>query len=253
MNFEATTYDAITFDAIAFDADDTLWDNERLYIQARTQFLDLLSDCADREACGRRMDEIETGNVRYYGYGIKSFILSMIEAALELSSGQVAAEKIGAILGIARQMLSADVLLIDGVGEVLESLAQRYPLMLITKGDPSEQRPKIIHSGLAEYFRWVEVVHEKTPETYRAALERYNIRPERFLMVGNSLRSDILPVLAIGGRAVYIPYANTWAHEMTADEPTGDYITLENMRQLPALVEQLVNDSQHNHSAGHGD
>ena len=230
------------FDAIAFDADDTLWDNEYLYTQARENFLDLLSECADREACGKRMDEIEIDNVRYYGYGIKSFILSMIEAALELSAGQVVAEKIGAILGIARQMLSANVLLIDGVGEVLESLAQRYPLMLITKGDPSEQRPKIIHSGLAEYFRWVEVVHDKTPEVYRTILERYSIRPERFLMVGNSLRSDILPVLEIGGQAVYIPYANTWAHENVADEPVGSYVTLENLRQLPALVEQLAND-----------
>ena len=230
------------FDAIAFDADDTLWDNERLYLQARAQFLDLLSECTDRETCGKRLDELEMDNVRYYGYGIKSFILSMIEAALELSAGQVAAEKIGAILGIARQMLSAEVLLIDGVGEVLESLAQRYPLMLITKGDPSEQRPKMIHSGLAEYFRWVEVVHDKTPEVYRAILERYNIRVDRFLMVGNSLRSDILPVLEIGGQAVYIPYANTWAHENVADEPVGSYVTLENLRQLPGLVEQLAND-----------
>ena len=232
----------MSFDVIAFDADDTLWENEYLYSQAKEKFLNLLSECTDREACGRRLDELEMGNVRYYGYGIKSFILSMIEAALELSNGQVAAEKIAAILGIARQMLSADVLLIDGVGEVLESLAQRYPLMLITKGDPSEQRPKIIHSGLADYFRWVEVVHEKAPEVYRTLLERYAIRAERFLMVGNSLRSDILPVLEIGGQAVYIPYAHTWAHENVTDEPAGAYATLENLRQLPALVEQLAKD-----------
>ena len=230
----------MTFDAIAFDADDTLWDNEYLYTQAKERFLDLLSECADRPACSHRLDEIETHNVNVYGYGIKSFILSMIEAALELSAGKVAAEKIGAILGIARQMLSADVLLIDGVGEVLQALAQRYPLLLITKGDPSEQRPKIIHSGLAGYFRWVEVVHDKTPDVYRLILERYSIRPERFLMVGNSLRSDILPVLAIGGQAVYIPYANTWAHEFVTGEAAGEYTTLENLRLLPGLVEQLA-------------
>lgn len=228
------------FDAIAFDADDTLWDNEYLYSQAKARFLDLLSECTDREACSRRLDEIETGNVRFYGYGIKSFVLSMIEAALELSAGQVAAEKIATILGIARQMLSANVLLIDGVGEVLESLAQRYPLMLITKGDPSEQRPKIMHSGLADYFQWVEVVHDKTPEVYRAILERYRIQAERFLMVGNSLRSDILPVLEVGGQAVYIPYAQTWAHEFVIDQPEGKYITLENLRGLPGLVELLA-------------
>jgi putative hydrolase of the HAD superfamily len=224
-------------DVIAFDADDTLWDNERLYTQTKQKFLDLLAECTDRQACSRRLDEIETHNVRYYGYGIKSFILSMIEAALELSAGQVAAEKIAAILGFARQMLAAEVLLIDGVGEVLASLAQRYPLMLITKGDPSEQQRKIEDSGLAGYFRWVEIVHDKTPETYRAILQRYGLRPEGFLMVGNSLRSDILPVLAIGGQAVFIPFANTWAHEMDGVEASDAGITLENIGDLPGWIE----------------
>ena len=230
----------ITFDVIAFDADDTLWDNERLYSQAKNSFLDLLAECKDRDDCIQRLEEIEMTNVQYYGYGIKSFILSMVETALELSDGNATSEKIAAILKIARQMLSAKVQLIDGVGEVLESLAQRYPLMLITKGDPSEQRPKIIHSGLSEYFRWVEVVHEKNPEVYRTLLERYHIAPEHFLMVGNSLRSDILPVLEIGGQAVYIPYANTWIHERVVGEPGGEFTTLDSLRLLPGFVEQLA-------------
>lgn len=227
---------------IAFDADDTLWDNEYLYSRAKENFLDLLSECAGRDECNRRLDEIEMHNVRYYGYGIKSFILSMIEAALELSNGRVTAEKVGAILGFARQMLAAEVLLIDGVGEVLGALSPRYPLMLITKGDPSEQRPKIMRSGLADYFRWVEVVHDKTPDEYRSILQRYRIDPKRFLMVGNSLRSDILPVLEIGGQAVYIPYANTWAHEMVEDAPVHAYTTLDSLRMLPGLVDQLERD-----------
>ncbi|MBN2548038.1 MAG: HAD family hydrolase [Anaerolineales bacterium] len=231
------------FDAIAFDADDTLWDNEYLYTQAKARFAGMFSDCCSQEACLQRLEEIESHNVRYYGYGIKSFILSMIEAALELSGGQAPAEVITSILATARQMLSADVLLIDGVGETLEALAQRCPLMLITKGDPSEQRPKILHSGLSGYFRWVEVVHEKTPEVYRAILERCGLRPERFLMVGNSLRSDILPVLAIGARAVYIPYADTWSHELVDEDPVGEYTTLENLRLLPGYVEKLMQDS----------
>jgi putative hydrolase of the HAD superfamily len=226
------------YDVIAFDADDTLWDNERLYTQTKERFLDLLAECVDRQACSQRLDEIETHNVRYYGYGIKSFILSMIEAALELSAGQVAAEKIAAILGFARQMLAAEVLLIDGAGEVMASLAQRYPLMLITKGDPSEQQRKIVDSGLGGYFRWVEIVHDKTPDTYRTILSRYNLRPERFLMVGNSLRSDILPVLAIGGHAVYIPFANTWAHEFDGVEATNGYTTLNNLSELPGWLER---------------
>jgi putative hydrolase of the HAD superfamily len=224
---------------IGFDADDTLWDNEYLYIRTKAAFFDLLAECADRETCESHLEALESRNVQYYGYGIKSFILSMIEAALELSGGQVAAEKISAILGFARQMLSAEVLLLDGVGEVLETLSQRFPLLLITKGDPSEQRPKILHSGLAVYFRWIEVVHDKTPEIYRSILERYQITPECFLMVGNSLRSDILPVLEIGGQAVYIPYANTWVHEHV-DAPSDGYVTLENLRLLPGYVEELM-------------
>ncbi|OGO37688.1 MAG: haloacid dehalogenase, partial [Chloroflexi bacterium RBG_16_57_11] len=186
------------FDVIALDADDTLWDNEYLYSEAKKKFVFLLSECQPPEECARRLDQIELENVHHYGYGIKSFILSMIQAALELSEGQVAAENIAAILGFAREMLSAEVRVIDGVGETLASLSQSHPLMLITKGDPSEQLRKIEDSGLGVFFRWVEVVADKSPAVYRAILERYNIPPRRFLMVGNSLRSDILPVLEIG-------------------------------------------------------
>jgi putative hydrolase of the HAD superfamily len=227
------------FEVIALDADDTLWDNEYLYSEAKKKFIQLLSECSDPEACAQRLDEIEMENVRCYGYGIKSFILSMIEAALELSEGRVAAENIAAILGFAREMLSAEVRLIDGVGETLASLAQNYPLMLITKGDPSEQQRKIEDSGLGVYFRWVEVVADKSPAIYRSILERYGLRAERFLMVGNSLRSDILPVLEIGGQAVLIPYANTWVHEMNVGETTHTYATLADLRQLPGYLQGL--------------
>jgi putative hydrolase of the HAD superfamily len=164
----------------------------------------------------------------------------MIEAALGLSEDRVAAEKIRAILGFARQMLAAEVRLIDGVGEVVASLAQRYPLMLITKGEASEQQRKIEESGLANYFKWVEIVPNKTPEIYLRLLERYQIPPERFLMVGNSLRSDVLPVLQIGGHAVLVHYENTWSHEM--DVALGDltHHELESLRQLPDYVELLA-------------
>lgn len=227
-------------DVIGFDADDTLWDNERLYEEAKQQFFDLLAECADREACELTLDSLEGRNIQYYGYGIKSFILSMIEAALELSSNQVAADKIRSILGFARTMLSAEVRLIDGVGEVVAGLAQRYPLMLITKGEASEQKRKIEESGLANYFRWVEIVPDKTPEIYRAVLERYHIAPEHFLMVGNSLRSDVLPVLEIGGQAVLVHYYNTWAHEMIVDSENLAHHKLENLRQLPDYIEALA-------------
>jgi putative hydrolase of the HAD superfamily len=227
------------FDVIALDADDTLWDNEYLYSEAKNKFITLLSECESPEECERRLDEIELENVRYYGYGIKSFVLSMIEAALELTEGQVAAEKIAAILGYAREMLAAEVRVIDGVGDTLASLSQSHPLMLITKGDPSEQMRKIEDSGLGVFFRWVEVVADKSPAVYRTILERYNIPAARFLMVGNSLRSDILPVLEIGGHAVLVPYANTWAHEMNVGETDHTYTTLLDLRQLPGYVQGL--------------
>lgn len=225
---------------IGFDADDTLWDNEYLYTESKARFISLLEECADAKDCLEHLEALESRNVAVYGYGIKSFILSMIEAALELSEGRVAAAKIRNILGFARQMLAAEVRLIDGVGEVVAGLAQRYPLMLITKGEASEQQRKIEESGLANYFKWVEIVPDKTPAIYRRLLERYDIPPERFLMVGNSLRSDVLPVLQIGGRAVLVHYANTWSHEMVADDEAGAHDELDNLRQLPDYIEQIA-------------
>jgi putative hydrolase of the HAD superfamily len=234
------------FDVIAFDADDTLWDNERLYSGAKQEWLELLSECADPAECARRLEEIEIHNVRYYGYGIKSFVLSMIEAALVLTEKQVAAEKIASILAFAKRMLAAEVRLIDGAAETLAALHPRYPLMLITKGDPSEQQRKIDESGLAGFFRWVEIVSDKTPAAYQAILARYHLKPERFLMVGNSLRSDVLPVLQIGGQAVYVPFANTWSHELDID-PTGHpaYVTLENLGQLVGYLNGQGRDHEH--------
>jgi len=227
-------------DVIGFDADDTLWDNEYLYSESKARFVSLLDECAPAEACLERLEALETRNVAVYGYGIKSFILSMIEAALELSEERVAAAKIRSILGFARQMLAAEVRLIDGVGEVVAGLAQRYALMLITKGEASEQQRKIEESGLANYFKWVEIVPNKTPAIYRHLLERYSIAPERFLMVGNSLRSDVLPVLQIGGRAVLVHYANNWAHEMEVGDEAGPHDKLDSLRQLPDYIEALA-------------
>lgn len=225
-------------DLIAFDADDTLWDNERLYIDAKKELAGLLSEYHDLAYTENRIEEIEAANVRYYGYGIKSFVLSMIEAALDLSPRSATAEKIEAVLGFARRMLAADVRLIDGVGETLAAVAPRYPLMLITKGDPSEQQRKIDDSGLAGYFRWVEIVGDKSPAVYRSILDRYQVRPERFLMIGNSLRSDILPVLEIGGHAVLVPFENTWAHEMIAPDGAPPYDTLDKLSDLPGYLER---------------
>ena len=226
---------------IAFDADDTLWHNETHYTRAKQAFGALLAHHAAPQQAILRLDEIENANVALYGYGIKSFTLSMIETALELAHGALTGTDLSAILAVGREMLTHNVILFEHAAEMLAALAQRYPLMLITKGDTAEQSAKIERSGLADYFRIIEIVGDKTPAVYRALLERHYLRPEGFLMVGNSLKSDILPVLEIGGRAVYIPYAHTWAHEhvAAADAARDGYVEIEHLGLLPALVERL--------------
>jgi putative hydrolase of the HAD superfamily len=231
---------------IGFDADDTLWHNETLYTLAKDQFQQLLAPYANPEQARRRLDEIEEWNVRHYGYGIKSFALSMVEAALEISAGQIEGLRLGRILDIVKEMLNAEVKPLGAVEPVLAELAQQYPLMLITKGDFFEQQRKIERSGLAEYFRYIEIVVDKTAETYRGVLAKYHLEPLRFLMVGNSLRSDILPVLEIGGQAVYIPYASTWAHEQVDDQvqEAAKYLEIEHLGQLPELLNRLAKTRQ---------
>ena len=229
------------FDVIAFDADDTLWHSEILYAAAQEEYRRLLAPYAEAGTIDRVLHQTEMRNLSIYGYGIKGFTLSMIEAALELSQHQITGGEVQRVLDLAKQMLSTDVELLDGVAEVVAQLAQAYPLMLITKGDLVHQEAKIEGSGLKPYFRSIEIVADKTPQSYAALLARHHVEPSRFLMIGNSLRSDVLPVLAIGGQAVHVPYAITWAHEhvdVPADQQ-GRYHELEHIGLLPALVNQL--------------
>jgi putative hydrolase of the HAD superfamily len=229
------------FDVIAFDADDTLWHSESLYAAAQEEYRRLLAPYAETELIDRVLHQTEIQNLAVYGYGVKGFALSMIEAALELSQRQITGREIQRVLDLAKQMLSTDVELLEGVAEVIAQLAETYPLMLITKGDLAHQEAKIEQSGLKSYFRSIEIVTDKTPQSYAALLARH-IAPERFLMIGNSLRSDILPVLEIGGQAVHVPYAITWAHEHVDVPPDqqGRYHELEHIGQLPSLVKQLA-------------
>jgi len=229
------------FDIIAFDADDTLWENERLYTSAKDKFVGLLSRYHAGDWVEQRLNETEIDNIRYYGYGIKSFVLSMIETAAELSGGYVQAEEIQQILNYAKQVLTAEVCLFEHVENTLETLSASYSLMLITKGEQVEQEGKLRRSGLGKYFRFVEVVVDKDLECYQRVLAKYQIPANRFMMVGNSLRSDILPVLMVGGKAVYIPYAYTWSHELEVENfNPGDYDELEHMGQLPGYLENLM-------------
>ncbi len=229
------------FDLIGFDADDTLWHTERLYEETEQRFAQLLAGYHDPQWINERLYQTESRNMQHYGYGIKAFTLSLIETALELTEGRISAGEIQVIVGWAKEMLNADVELLPHVGQVVPQLASRYPLMLITKGDILDQESKIERSGLAACFQQVEIVSDKTPERYAQLLQRHGIAPQRFLMIGNSLRSDILPVLHIGASAVYVPYELTWQHEMAEQPPAGQpgFYAIAHLGELPTLLERI--------------
>jgi putative hydrolase of the HAD superfamily len=213
-----------------------------MYAAAEAKFTDLVAKYYDRESIGERLFETEMRNMRTLGYGVKAFTLSMIETAIALSSGQISAAEIGQILQSCKDILEAPVDLFPYVAETVPLLAKSHPLMLITKGDLLDQESKLTRSGLAECFRHVEIISDKNTDSYKRIFERYEIVPERFLMVGNSLKSDILPVLELGGHAVHIPFEITWAHEV-AEAPADDhpgYYTLKHMGDLPALLDSLA-------------
>ncbi len=197
------------FEIIAFDADDTLWQTERLYVEAQAKLRAMLSRYIADEGMDERLYETEMRNLDHFGYGIKAFALSMIETAIEMTDGRVSAQDIQSIIDNARAMMVAEIDLIEQAPAAVAALAADHTLMLITKGDLHDQETKIARSGLAGHFRFVEIVSSKKVETYRSILARHNVAPSRFLMVGNSLPSDILPVLELGASAVYIPWEVT--------------------------------------------
>ena len=228
-------------DVIGFDADDTLWHTECLYVSTQQSYRQLLAKypvVADVDAA---LYQTEMRNLPTYGYGIKAFALSMIETAIQLTDGQIQARDIQSIIDLMHDMLTAEVRLIEHAAETVAHLARSHILMLITKGDLIDQEAKVARSGLAEHFTYVEIVRDKTQAVYQALLTQHNITPARFLMVGNSLRSDIVPVIALGGHAVHVPYHLTWAHENDIDTDLArqGYHQIEHLGQLPALVEQL--------------
>jgi putative hydrolase of the HAD superfamily len=232
------------FDVIAFDADDTLWHNEPLYRSTQRQVLDILAHYHDTEWIERRMYETEVRNLEHYGYGIKGFTLSMIETAIELTEGRISGAEVGQIIELTREMFRAPVELLDGVEETITTLAASHDLMLITKGDLFEQQAKVARSGLANHFSKIEIVPVKVRETYQSIAAKHRINPRRFLMIGNSMRSDILPVIEMGGRAVHIPYETTWEHEVVPEEELlgKEFIRLAHIRELLVLIEEWKTD-----------
>lgn len=231
-------------DAIAFDADDTLWHSEYYYREAARSFTDLLEAYGVApEGSLAALHRIEVVNLPFFGYGIRGYTISMIEAAVHVTGGQVRGADVQAIVELGRTMTSHDIRLLDGAEEALARLANRHRLLLITKGDVLDQERKIQRSGLARYFRHVEIVSDKTPAAYSLLLERHKIDPIGFLMVGNSLRSDIAPVLALGGYAVHVPYELTWAHESEADLPAdrSRFFEISSLHALSELIDQIEN------------
>lgn len=237
MTSPATLAGAAAPLVVGLDGDDTLWHNELIFAATHERFRSLVARYVDDDV-DERLLATERRNLSIYGYGVKGYALSLIETAVDVTGRQVAAADIAEIIGWAREMLDHPVDLLDGVAETVERLAARHRLVLITKGDFFHQESKVARSGLADHFEAVEIVTEKDAATYRAVLDRHAIAPATFVMVGNSVRSDVLPVLRIGGRAVHIPYHVTWEHErVTGHEHRAEgYHRLDDIRQLPDLL-----------------
>lgn len=217
-------FDPTSIKYLALDADDTLWMNEPIFTQTQDACREIIGKYIDDpQEMDRKLYEYEKKNLRLFGYGIKGFLLSMIETVVELSEGKVVGTDIQKIIDLGKEMLDHPVHLLETVEKSVPRLSEEFVLMVITKGDLFDQENKLARSGIADYFQIVEVVSEKDEATYRNLLQRHNILAEEFLMVGNSLKSDVLPVLQAGGHAVHIPYHTTWEMEKISQHKLADY------------------------------
>lgn len=219
---------------IGFDADDTLWVNETYFRDAEEEIGRLLSHFETPNKIDQELFKMEMKNLPVYGYGVKGFVLSMVEMALELSNNTVSNSIIEKILDIGKDMINKPVELLEGVEETLKQLSKNYRLIVVTKGDLLDQERKLEKSGLLSYFHHIEVLSEKEVSNYKKLLTHLDIIPSEFLMIGNSLKSDILPLLDLGAQAVHIPFHTTWQHETVAkdDINNSDYLTLNSLQEL---------------------
>ena len=206
---------------IGFDADDTLWVNETYFREAELEFAKLLSKYETANKIDQELFKKEIGNLPLYGYGVKAFVLSMVECALELSNHGVSSKTVEAILNIGKDMLNKPVELLDGVEAVLQKLSKNYRLILATKGDLLDQERKLEKSGLSNYFHHIEVLSDKKEPNYSKLLKHLDIKPSEFLMIGNSLKSDVLPLVNIGAHAIHVPFHTTWVHEQVSEDETN--------------------------------
>lgn len=217
---------------IGFDADDTLWVNETYFRETEERFAELLEGYETKNKVDQELFKMEMANLESYGYGVKGFMLSMIESALELSNNRIPQNTIAKILELGKEMIARPVELLDGVEEVLSSLVDRYRLIVLTKGDLLDQERKLERSGLSRYFHHVEVLSDKKEANYSKLLAHLKIEVSEFLMVGNSLKSDVLPILNIGAKAVHVPFHTTWVHEMVPEERVNGYLKVNSLKDI---------------------
>ena len=234
--------------AIGFDADDTLWHNEDHFNATEEAFADIVGQWATPDEARALLLATETHNLELFGYGVKSFTLSMIEAAMELSGGAIGTADLAVLLDRGKAMLARPAELLPNVREVVESLSERHPLLLITKGDLHHQERKVQLSGMAHHFAAIEVISEKDTASYARILQRHSIDATRFVMIGNSVKSDVLPAVALGAVGVHIPYTFTWAHEVVESHHVHQaernvdgarYWELDAIGEVPALIQRL--------------
>ena len=222
---------------IAFDADDTLFVNEPYFQEVEQKFCTLMSDYLSQQGLSQELFRTEIANLDLYGYGIKGYILSMIEAAMKISNNTISLEIIEKIIIYGKELLQKPIELLDGVEETLKALKGKYKLIVATKGDLKDQQSKLHRSGLGHYFHHIEVMADKQELNYTKLLNRLEIQPNEFFMIGNSLKSDVLPVLAIGGFAVHIPFHTTWEHEKIAHKVEhSNFKTLEKITDVLEIL-----------------
>jgi len=218
---------------IAFDADDTLWVNETYFRDVEHKFAQLLSAYETENTIDQELFKMEMKNLPTYGYGIKGFMLSMVESAIELSNGKISNKVLSEIIELGKEMISMPVELLEGIEEVLGQLSKKYRLLVLTKGDLLDQERKLEKSGLTKYFHHVEVMSDKKEKNYKDLLAHLEINVNEFLMIGNSLKSDVLPIINIGGKAIHVPFHTTWQHEtVSPHEETDEYNVVKNVVEV---------------------
>jgi putative hydrolase of the HAD superfamily len=224
---------------IAFDADDTLWVNEPYFREAEDKFCALLQDYLPMHSTANELFKIEIRNLPLYGYGVKGFMLSMIETILTVTNGTASLATIGKAIEYGKELLDKPIELLPGVREILTALKDEYRLVVATKGDLLDQERKLKKSDLESYFHHIEIMSDKQVTDYQKLLKHLDCRPENFLMIGNSLKSDILPVLEIGGNAIHVPYHITWQHEVVENNVAHEnFSAVDSLNEILALIKK---------------